>query len=231
MTDSMDDLNELLDDLKIHDQEMDDLITQYDFQVLHFENWMSVHDELIKQVNILNATFEAIFESYENYHVRVINPVILRLYYSGLVSAYEGFVRGVFCSMVEHKDVCDKLLLMINSIDYKHHESLMNLSGFKGRKNKDELLDSFYKSSFSNASKLAVTLYKLFGLKVFVPDELHQIIERRNLFVHNSGLRRDGTELIITGDDLAECGSILQLAASNYINAINLKINESQSDT
>lgn len=221
-----DELDRLIADIERDYLEIDEHSKKLDVFIDGFENWESVFNSLNNEVELLNSSFNEIFVSFDTAPGLDKSPVMLRLHYIGLVSAYEGFVRGFFNSMIAHKEICKNLILKISSREYKHSSSLMRLDKFKNCKNKEELIESFYKSSFSNANNLAETLAVLFGLHTSIPEGLHEIIDKRNVFVHNAGLDRDGKYLSINREDVEECGSLLQQAGSNYLNSVREKMNE-----
>jgi len=209
---AMDELNELSKDIDAHFEQMDNFIRNGEY-------WGKLYDSLIKEEDSLHSSFVIFLDSLDKHSNSVSQP-ILRLHFIGLVSAYEVFVRGFFNSMIAHDGICDALIKMINDDGYRHSEDMMRLSKFKGCNSREALNKSFYNSSFADASRLSATLAKLFELNVSLPEQLNEMIVKRNVYVHNAGLDIDGNELTLSLCDIEKCHDILINASHCCIEAV-----------
>lgn len=130
--------------------------------------------------------------------------------YCAVMAAYERFVHEVFELMIlsdEHFQSVKEVLANDWPKNDKHDQHVV-LSGLKKKNldalSREELAEVFRKTTLNDATRIASSVEKLFGLKFPVPQRFERVCSIRNVFTHNAGVADDGQLQPLSLDDVEQ---------------------------
>lgn len=203
-------LKQFIDELDNDAKEIDDLCFELE---THFEwldivvEWQGVSEKFISNMESLSSIYEAI-------SARIDNSFLIGTLWSGVLSAYEGFVHDFFDLLLSkkiHSEEASKKSLTLE-------EKISIQLRIKDKKSisTEQLRIIFRKATLNNPINGAKLANHLFNANIPLIDEetIKEALKIRNDFTHNNG------GVVVTLSALEAFHKKIDIVVSNFINEI-----------
>lgn len=204
-------INNELQQLELHWSDIED-----QFQ------WLDVLDDVRNAIFSFEKKIASIEARLSSVSCESDDSYIRGYYYSAAVGAYECFVHDMFDALILRDEyfLATKKYLLQNSIDNKVFVNIRGKGKLTESSSRKDLKQLFYDVSLIDAAKIAHSVKNFFAINFPVPDNVAEINELRNLFVHNGGRLVGGEQRDVTPQEVSNLIEQLNSLISAYANEI-----------
>jgi hypothetical protein len=176
-------INQLIDELEKDAKEYDAL----NFELkTHFE-WLDIITELNEVYNKFISNMDSLSSVYDAISVETDNVFLIGILWSGVLSAYEGFVHDFFDLLLSKQIHAEEATKKSSSLE----KNISNQIRIKNNKSTSPeiLRDLFRKATLNDPTKVAKLANQLFKTNIPLIDEetVARALNIRNAFTHNNG--------------------------------------------
>jgi len=203
-------LNQLIDELENDAKEIDDLYFELE---THFK-WFDIVVELKGVSKKFISNMDSLSSIYEAISAKTDNSFLIGTLWSGVLSAYEGFVHDFFDLLLSNQIHSEEATKKSSTLEKKISSQLR----IKDKKSisTEQLRIVFRKATLNNPINGAKLANHLFNTNIPLIDEetIEAALKIRNAFTHNNG------GVVVTLSALEAFHEKIDFVVSNFINEI-----------